>query len=225
MKKIILVILLALAFQNCFSQSGAGPKDQELWDHSIGVQINGLIKQIVNSSAGTGANPYLLTYSMHSKKSGWGVRAGIGYNSNNSSNTTPYGYNSVNNTDMNFRAGVEKFFELSKKWTVGAGVDLLYGHNDDNSSNNQYNTYDTTISSQKVIQSNFGGGPFGELTYHFTDRILVGTEISFYYKTGNKDQTVYNYRSGYLPTQTKANPTVSGGSFYLPIVFYLSVRF
>ncbi len=223
------MFLLAGTLTNAIAQEAAKePEQNEVCDHVIGVQINGLIKQLVNSSASSASNPYLLTYDMRSKKTGWGFRAGIGYNS--ISNVTPstYGQNKVDNTDMSLRVGVERGFKLSKRCSAAVGIDLLFNHNDDFTSSEENDPYTNTFSSSsnKSMITTVGGGPFGQLSYHINRRILVGTEASFYYKTGQKDQTIDNLQPGYgPPTESKVSTTVTGGSFYMPVVFYLSVSF
>ena len=89
MKKLSLAAILAIGcMQNVHAQTAdqAVAKDK-MYDQYIGVQLNGLIRQVFNfnnstTATGTSVNPYLLTYSINSKKTGWGLRAGIGYNYN-----------------------------------------------------------------------------------------------------------------------------------------------
>ncbi len=232
MKKITLIFLLALSFQYCSAQSANDNQGKELFDHYIGVQINGLIRQVLNfnnSSATTSGNPYLLTYDMISKKSGWGFRVGIGYSSSKNFGTSVNNENTGNNNDLQARIGVEKIFKLSKKWNAGAGIDLVYNYFNNNSTNNQYYHYDTSITSTKTLVSSYGGGTFGILTYSITNKILVGTECSFYYVTGNKnaiaDNTTTNQGMSPIISETKQNSGISQAGINLPIVFYLSVKF
>src|SRR5437868_2049011 len=85
MKKLIVaVILLTGCYGAAFAQTEmtASKKDKKT-DMYIGVQVNGLIRQIFNfnnSTTNTNTNPYLVTYSVNSRRTGWGFRFGAGYN-------------------------------------------------------------------------------------------------------------------------------------------------
>ncbi len=189
MKKITLSVIL---FMGCLTSSFAQTPDASQtnkgagYDQFIGVQINGLIRQVFNfnnSTAPTNVNPYLLTYNINSKKTGWGIRAGIGYNYTSTSNNDGITSTTTKLNDLQFRLGVEKAFKLSDKFTAGAGIDLLLNTNNDNTSNT-VSSGDTTTTTTKTVISSYGGGPVGWLRYNVTERILIGTEASFYYLTG-----------------------------------------
>ena len=231
MKKITVIFLLAISFQNCFAQSTTGQKDEKVYDHYIGAQIGPLIMHLFNANANSigSGNPYLITYSMNNKKTGWGIRIGVGYNSTTNANAVAAGLNTTNNTDMQLRAGIEKTFEITNKWTAGTGVDIVLNSLDDNSATNSYYQFDTTSTITKSKLFSYGGGVFGKVNYHLSNRILIGTEGSFYYVTGNKNQTVDVVRSGNnipsLTTESKTRPGISGGTISLPIVVYLLLKF
>ncbi len=236
MKKII---TLTLFF--CFCQFLSNAQNETVnsakVDNFIGVQVNGLIRQIFTTTNTTG-NPYLFNYSINSKQSGWGFRIGAGYGNSNSSNNSGNGESSSENTNLQLRAGIEKIYKLSKKWTSGAGLDFVYNYYSSTSNSISYGTSgnnDTTINSSKSAQNTFGGGPMAWLRYNITDKIILGTETSFYFVKGTKYQTVeYEFRVtdptsptgySYVPRITDSKNIVSNGNYNSPMVFFLIVKF
>jgi len=236
MKKIMLsAILLTGCLQISFAQTDATTTHEKTVDQYIGVQINELIQQIFNFSSGNAStvanNPYLLNYSINSHKTGWGARIGIGYNYNSSSTDDGITSTTTKLNDMELRVGVEKRFNISKKWSAGAGLDFVYNSNDDHTVNVINSTFGGENTDTKTNISSSGGGPMGWLRYHLTDKILIGTEASFYYTSGNEKQTIIvsdpNTGGGFPnpPTTTNTSNKVGLGTFSSPVVFFLSVKF
>jgi len=232
MKNTILVFLLAISFHNCFAQASANQTDDKLYDHYVGAQIGPLIMHLFNSSANSigSGNPYIITYSMNNRETGWGIRAGIGCNFLTNSTATSYGNTTTSNNDLEFRAGVEKIFEITDKWNAGAGVDITVNYNnDETSATNNQAVYDTNTTINKTLSLNYGGGLFGKINYHLSKKILLGTECSYYYVVGKNNQTAeLVQRNGGSPpttTESKSNPAYSKGAISYPIVIYLLLKF
>jgi hypothetical protein len=232
MKKIIFtVILLAGCLGYTFAQTeGNTGKKEKATDMYIGVQINGLIRQIFNfnnSNANTNTNPYLLVYSFNSRKTGWGLRFGAGYNYN--AFTTDDGITKTENNinDMQFRIGGERSFMLSRKWSAGAGVDIVFNRNDDHTVSVVNSTpFGGGETVDTRTQSNtYGGGPQAWLRYHITDRVIIGTETSFYYITGHETKAITVDNGFPSPSQPNQDNSVSHGTFNSPIAFFLMVKF
>jgi hypothetical protein len=208
------------------------------FEHQIGVQMNELVRQVFNfnSAPANTNNPFLVTYSLNLAKSGWGIRTGLGYS--RSKNGNDDGLTKVDNDNNNLKArlGLEKAFRLSNKWTAGAGIDGLYG-NDNITTTSVVRAADTTTTKIKSSLNTMGAGPMAWLRYNITDRILIGTETSFYYRFGETKQTVTITRrefNGNVPpfngsqivTKTsKVDKDIAEGNFRMPVVLYLSVRF
>lgn len=208
---------------------------QKHFNHYIGVQVNGLIRQVLNFSNTTPtapANPYLLIYSVN-HKSGWGLRAGIGYQK-----TASWANDGITETDtkindINARVGIERRFDLSKKWSAGIGVDGLYNNSDDYTKA-IVRTTDTITTVTKSQLPSMGAGLMGWMRYKISERVLIGTETSFTYVTGVESREVTitkKERSLTVPfvfttvtTTTKSKPTQTDMSFKMPVVFYLIVR-
>ena len=239
MKKYFLAaILFAGCLENAFAQTDAttapGTKEKKI-DQYVGVQLNGLIRQVFNfnnSTASTVVNPYLLNYGINLHKTGWGLRLGLGYNYNSTANDDGITSSSTKINDFSARFGIEKAFKLSERWSAGAGLDGVYNKNDDNTSSTIH-SFDTTTTATKTVVTSYGGGAMGWLRFHVTPKVLVGTEASFYYITGKQTNTVdvttsTPTGSGFsvvTTTETVSKPSVSQGNFSSPIVFYLIVKF
>ena len=238
-------LLAAFLFMGCsynsFAQTDTNPpadmKTEKLFDHSVGVQLNGLIRQVFNfnnSTTTTVLNPYLLTYNINHTKTGFGLRFGAGYNYNSMS--TNDGITATTNkiNDLQFRIGIEKAFKLSHKWSAGAGIDFVYNTNNDDTKTS-VTSFDTTSTETKSVGSSYGGGPMAWLRYHVTDKVLIGTEASFYYTTATQKNTidvVTSSTSNVPPfnpiintTETVTKPNTAQGVFSSPMVFYLIVKF
>jgi hypothetical protein len=232
MKKYALAaILIAGCVHPCMAQTeDTSAKKEKKIDHYVGVQLNGLIRQVFNFGTPPAVNnPYLLIYHANLRKSGWGLRAGAGYEYNSSFTNNGVNEVTTNINDMRFRLGVEKAFDLSKKWSAGAGLDGTF-NNDDDKTTSVTKGFDTTTTVTKTKMMGYGGGAMGWLRYHITDRVQIGTEASFYYTTGKQNNMIaITKRDGFTKaittTETTSKPTLSRGTFSAPVVFYLIVKF
>lgn len=211
-------------------------KHEKQLDHYIGVQLNGLIRQVINlnnNTSTTPVNPYLVTYTVNHARTGWGARIGVGYQYNSSYVNDGITTTDSKINDMQLRLGVERRFNLSGKWSAGAGLDVLYNSNDDYTKAT-VSSVDTITTVTKSKLPAFGGGVMAWLRYKVSDHVLVGTESSFYYIKGTEDREVEVTRTepgGFPPfsttttvTTTRSKPVLSDGSFKMPVVFYLIVR-
>jgi opacity protein-like surface antigen len=235
MKRFFLAAILLAGCQQCvFAQTAdvAVTKEKKV-DHFVGLQMNGLIRQVFNFNGGSQAveNPYLITYNINSHKSGWGLRTGLGYNYKSGANNDGITETKFKINTLNARLGIEKAFRLSDKWSAGVGLDGLANSDDDNTTN-IVRSFDTTTTVTKSVISSYGGGAMGWLRYNITEKILIGTEASFYYTTGTQSQTIIltrRVRNGpsffETTTETKSKPTISEAVLNLPLVFYLTVKF
>ncbi len=230
-------ILTAGCMQYGYAQEAVPEtKKVKTHDHYIGVQLNGLIRQVINfnnNNNTTPVNPYLLIYSVNSIKSGWGIRAGVGYRYNSSTVKDGITETVSKISDIQARVGIEKRFALSRKWHTGVGLDGLMSNNDDLTTATIH-SFDTTITKTKSKLPAYGGGAMGWLRYNISDRICIGTEASFYYLTGTEDNelTVTKKVASTTPPftlttvtkVTKSKPKFSQGTFSSPIVFFLIIK-
>ena len=229
---IFAALLMAGGYTASYAQTDAKPavKKEATVDQFFAVQINQLIRQVFNfsNSTTTGAvNPYLLSYSVNSKATGWGLRVGVGYNYASSSSNDGITSTDTKLNDLSFRMGADKIIQLSGKWSAGIGIDAVMNVNDDHTVNNVNSNFGGQSTDTKTTISSYGGGPMGWLRYHLTPRIMVGTEASFYYVTGSQKQTITiidPFGGGANPPTTTSNK-ISQGTITEPVVIYLIVKF
>ena len=239
MKKISLAAILFIGCMcRSFAQTdatAADNKQQSGVDQFVGVQLNGLIRQVFNfnnSTASTVVNPYLVTYNIDSKRTGWGLRLGLGYNYNSTSSNDGITATTTRVNDLQLRVGIEKRFDLSAKWSAGAGIDFLFNTNNDNTTTTVSTAgfNDTTTTTNKNIGNSYGGGAMGWLRYAISQRVLIGTEASYYYVTGKQKTTIDvttdpSGNGAFTTTETTSSPKTSSGTFNLPVAFFLIVKF
>lgn len=231
------IALLCLGISNVFAQDEVkdNKPSRKLFDHRIGVQANELVRQVFNfnNSAGSSINnPYLLTYSITWAKPGIGLRFGVGPQFNSFSNDDGIVQTENNINRMSLRAGIQKVFTLSDRWTAGAGGDAVY-FNDRSYTKTFTRSFDSTKTDIATEVKTFGYGGMAWLRYHITPRIHIGTEASFYYSTGdNKQRIIIETRDNNTFPGSRRKTTVSElkdkrkeGVFHLPMVIYLVVKF
>ncbi|MCW3123095.1 MAG: hypothetical protein JWQ38_2587 [Flavipsychrobacter sp.] len=210
-------------------------KKEKKINHSIGVQVNDLVKQILNfnsSTTSTNTNPYQLTYSINSANKGWGIRVGVGYNYRSSSSNDGITSTKTNLDDVHARIGIERAYKISKKWTTGIGIDGVYNNDNDHTTSmvsvitsTGFSGGTTTVirtTDTKTTVSSKGGGPQGWLRYAISQRVLIGTEASFYYVTGTQSNLI---RIDGVSNAPKVSNYLKVVSFSLPVVLFVNVRF
>lgn len=201
--------------------------------HHLGVQINELVRQVFNfnssNATATNNNPYLLVYSINSINKGWGGRIGVGYTYRSFTDDDGVNRRETDINDMQLRVGIEKAFTLSGRWSTGIGVDGLYNLNDDRT-RNVIRAFDTTTTITKTDITSFGGGLMGWIRYNISEKVVIGTETSFYYVTGDQKQDLSVTRRAqntgmWETTVSKIDNELAEGIFRLPVAIYLMVRF
>ncbi|MEO7989628.1 MAG: hypothetical protein ABI663_08815 [Chryseolinea sp.] len=185
-------------------------------NHYLGVQANQLIKQLFNLSNSTSTvnNPYLLVYSCNSITTGWGLNVGFGYT-----------YNELNNLDgletkinnLFLRAGVEKKVNLGKKWILSGGFDMTV----DNQKNSSKNNNNGNIFETETTSKGWGFGPRATLNYKITNRILLATECTYYFRAGKNSTKLTTPFDAPQETLTKSKQFL----FTVPAVLIMIVKF
>ncbi len=184
----------------------------------LGIQANQLVRQLLNFGGTNSnvANPYLLTYAFNSNASGTGMSFGLGYSYRHFNDGDAITPRQTTESDFFIRAGIEKKVFWGKRWMGSYGVDVVLDR----------------LRDKTKTTSNFGGppietgsittlgglGPRCTLNFQIAEKILIGTEASYYFKSGKQkieDPTVS------VRTEHKQR------SFNLavPAVLYLILRF
>lgn len=233
MRKILLTTIfatIASPFLGFSQTENTPPVKQKRFHHQVGVQVNELIRQVFqfgNGSTSANNNPYLLVYHINTLKGGWGARLGVGYTYRSFTDNDAVNKRESDINNMQLRLGIEKAFQLSGKWTVGIGVDGLY-NTDNNKTISTTKAQDTSVTVSTTEVRSMGGGAMGWLRYNLTDYIVLGTETSFYYLSGDQKQDISIARRGFNQVTTSTSKTdnkTSEGVFRIPVALYLLIRF
>lgn len=208
-------------------------------DHYVGLQANQLIRQVFNfSGANPGINnPYLLTYAVNSIESGAGFTAGFGYSFAEATDGDQFVDRTTTNNDVFFRFGFEKKSMLAKKVIFSLGVDIVLDRQ----------KLETETKERTQSQINFesstrtngmGLGPRLTLNYQITDKIIVGTEANYYYRSFKIEQIQKNvfFETQFDPItgqsrqvrrteETKESEKQKRFQFNSPAVIFLIMKF
>lgn len=198
---LVLAFVLIVGSFGLQAQEKLIPADRT--SHHVGLQVNALLKQVVNFGNSPAINnPFLIKYSLRFNESKKELMFGLGY---------AYAQESMkgglksDNSDLNFRIGYGKKYALGKKVELGLGLDLVLNAQNIQTVNVQafnFGTgFDSTITTTKSINIGYGLGPQATLAYYITDRIMIGTEATFYFIRSQDN----------LETRTE-NHSKSGGS-------------
>ncbi len=203
--------------------------------HYTGLQVNQLLKQIVNfGNSPSVNNPFLLKYSLRFNETQTQINAGFGYNY---SQQTEKGGLKSDLSNLDFRLGYGKAYPIGKKFELGIGIDgVLKAQNIQTVNVQSFNFgsgIDSTITTSKSVAMGYGLGPQVTLTYAITDRILIGTEASYYFIRSTQKLEVQskNYSSTFggpeiltVDTQKDENKGMDL-NLQLPVALFLIITF
>ncbi len=219
--------LLLLISMTCYSQDvtqvpvATEVVETKIMRHYIGVQANQLLRQLLNfgGTSNNVGNPYLLTYAINSTKSGVGLNFGLGYTYNSSSNGDPITPRTTTDNSLSLRLGIEKKFTIGKRWFSSYGLDFLLdeSQNKTETTFNQGNGFPANKTTTEFTNNGTGLGPRFTLNFLISDKIILGTEANYYYRSFTSTQKVTNQ-----PDQTN-NP--KSFTFAVPAVLYVILKF
>lgn len=176
------VLFFVLCFHCVFSQ----PEDQEKRvNQYFSIQANQLLRQLVNFGGSNQAisNPYLLNYSLNSSKSLFGFNAGIGYFISDSKDNGEDIDRETKARDFNFRVGLDQKKNLSERWMLALGVDILFAKRIIESDNSSPNSFDEDLQDEFHTESETRGVGFGprlNFSFAITPKVMLSTETSYY---------------------------------------------
>jgi hypothetical protein len=208
--------------------------------HYFGVQVNQLIQQIFNLSgnATTVINPYLINYSVNSNKTGWGLNLGIGYTINNLDQSSANNTVKTQGNNFSFRIGVERKVFIAKKIMVSYGFDLLSDRGKSNTTNASQFQFNTNETDTDAKTKDSGFGPRVTINYFVTPKIILGTEMTYYYKAITTFQEITNTsttitvdpNTGQQTSNTNTSTTNSSQTnkqlnFASPVILFAILKF
>ncbi len=194
--------------------------ETKIMRHYIGVQANQLLRQLLNFGGTSNGvnNPYFLTYALNSTKTGVGLNFGLGYSYSSSSNGDPFTPRTTTNNSLSMRAGIEKKFTIGKRWLSSYGLDFLF----DESLDKTETTFNPGVGLSNKTTTEFttsgtGLGPRFTLNFLISNKIILGTEASYYYRASTSTQKVTNQ-----PDQTNKPKSFT---FAVPAVLFVILKF
>ena len=235
LKKTTAFIFVACSFLSSFCQE-ATPKKTDVY---IGVQFNQLIRQLLNfSNTGTAINnPYLVTFAANSSHSGNGINFGIGYTFNEINDGDAFTSRETKINDLFVRAGYEKKCSLSAKFLVSWGFDIIIDRQKNKTKTDDNSANDLQVETSHTINGT-GVGPRFSLNYNITDKILIGTEANYYWKSGKDERsnkttfTTFEFDPSTGTTRQARRTETDEGSekfkkfqFNVPAVVFLVLKF
>jgi hypothetical protein len=173
-------VVLLLLFGSTFAQvDSVGGKSV----HYIGVQANQLIRQIFNFSNSNVAvnNPYLLTYSVNSGRSGHGLNIGLGYFLSELKDGDLMNKRETSISNLSFRVGWERKRTFGRNWITSYGVDITLARNNNETTNSTDTEFNKSKITTKSSVNGTGFGPRVTLNYMFSPKLMVGTEVNYYF--------------------------------------------
>jgi hypothetical protein len=214
LKKLFASIFFAGIAITVFGQDSLSRKN-----YYVGLQANQLIRQLINFSSTSPVinNPYLLTLSINNPQTGRGSNFGWGYTYNQFNDGDAFTQRKTNINDFFFRIGFEKRRSLGKKWIMTTGVDAILSRE-----KNTTEIIQGGVSVKTINKSNsWGLGPRLTLNYQLTERILFGTEATYYFK--QTKNTIENRGTGMSTDETSEN--LKNFQLNVPAVLFLILKF
>src|SRR5687767_14525579 len=197
------------------AQPTSDPGERQRYRY-IGLQANQLISQLFNSAPSV-ENPYLLTFSANDRLTGKGFSSGLGYSYNQRREGDAFSLVDVRTADLSLRAGLEKKMFITKRWLWSMGGDIVVRNFKEVTIGANPNT---NFISEETRIIELGLGPRCTINFVIADRIIVGTEASYYLKFGGEKH--HGSATG-MPSPPNRNYHTFLPS--LPSVIYLIMRF
>ena len=222
--RIILCLILLIIGHKIFAQErpeeNAIVQPTELkMNHYLGLQANQLIKNLLSLGGTSTAitNPYLLVYSANSKATGVGFSTGIGLSSIQVKSTDNFMTVTSKTNDFAWRFGLDVKKYLSRRWLAGYGLDALVEANKSETISNTGGGINPTVT---TTVKRYGFGPRVSLNYQFHERLMIGTEASYYLKWVDQKTKVTN--GGVQPDN---GSKLRSFQFTLPAVIFVIMKF
>ena len=210
------------------------------YNQYAGVQANQLLKQLINLNNNNTPinNPYLFTYAIYSVKSGWGVHAGIGYAYKKTTDKNSPANHESRINDLTYRIGGGQTLMLGKKFEAAYGLDFIGQYKLDKTFTTSVTDFgngkDSSATTVTSKTTGYGLGPRFALSFHISDRVLLGTESTYYYSLDKEKQNVIvtetitdNFSNTTTVTTTNTNLETDFASFTfaVPTALFLILKF
>jgi hypothetical protein len=169
------------------------PKEKKSYFYG-GVQVNQLVRQILNFGGSSSSinNPYLFNIGINSAQTGWGVNMSHGFTHTKFNDGDAFTDRETKINDQFFRLGFERKTMITQKWMISWGFDVVAESqkNSTKTKTNQGGGGGDFSSEIETIVNSQGVGPRFAFNYQLGEKILVGTECNYYFKTGKTTQKI-----------------------------------
>ncbi|MCI5058399.1 MAG: hypothetical protein MRY83_19970 [Flavobacteriales bacterium] len=205
--------------------------DENLMKNEIGTDITVLIDQILSFDDDPFVAPYLSTYQLTYKRhfNRFSARFAIGGNtsSDDAIDDTSGEVYQRTRQDINYRIGVEKHLELSKKWNFYYGLDFRHSINNANNPFHFQNGGWRRGYDRKSYT--VGIAPIIGIDFRISDRVALQTEANFVaYLTKLTEQPIIMQisedPSQDMPSTDLIEDRSSGTNFNAPNFLVLTIR-
>jgi hypothetical protein len=200
-----------------FSQPVSTPPDRKNYIY-VGLQANQLIRQLFSlGNPPAVSNPYLLTITTNDRVTGVGFASGIGYTYSQTRTGDNFNLVDVSTGNFSLRMGVEKKMIISGRWIWSMAGDAVYHRLKEVSKGANPGTSSVT---QTTTTTEGGIGPRCGVYFAMAERVLLGTEASFYLTFGKETHKVAGTSLPAQPDRSFHNLLPS-----VPAALFLIVRF
>jgi len=229
--RIIILSILSIIPNFLFSQDDPPKK----FDHYASVQVNQLIKEIINLSTNNDLidNPYLLEYSIIHNESNFGLNMGFGYTYSQLGDHDNPDARYIEENNLSFFIGVCKRQMFGKKVELSYGLDYVNNY----VLNKSYsfsvtefgNQQDSTYFQVKDELKAWGVGFDVMFRYYLSKRILIGSQLTYYYMmTEEKSHSLTYSESTFNPISLEVDNSGTDHKdflIHLPIAIFLTFKF
>src|SRR6185436_2743328 len=139
-------------------------------------------------------DPYLLTYTVMATKCNWGIEAGTGFDYSNivDKNTPVSRETKINN--FFYRIGICRKHSLGKRFEAGYGFDIVGDYQLSKTFSGSVlvvgNLTDSSESVATTRTRTIGAGLQASFGFYISDKIMLGTETTYYYTKARKKENV-----------------------------------
>lgn len=216
MKKSTLFLFACFIAQLGFSQQKT-PKNKD-FQHELGLNVTNLLTDLLGNNNRTDPGIYLVSYKRLKGNKALRIGGTINFSVKNedSFNFTT----ELTNQNFQLRVGRETRQNLSSRFQYYYGLDGIAGFQQEQSS--------ASVNTGIIIQTNkvqtIGGGPVLGFQFALLDKLLIGTEGSFYVALNKSsvDFKTFGSSSSSLPSKNSTGANIQTN---LPKFLFLIVKF
>lgn len=217
MKKILCALLLACAF----AIQAQDEDRNNLEGNYLSFQVNELVRQVLSlGNTNIPSNPYFFNY-RYTGPTGDGLNIGFAYTVDNFDTSDQFSDISTDISNFSFRIGYDKKKYLGKNFVYGLGIDLTIDNRKNETVNSDSFSSNEIITTDKL--SGWGLGPRFTFSYQVSNRIWIGTEANYYFKSlKNSFEVEFSNDPGFDDNDRENK--IRELTFSTPSILWLTIR-